>query len=87
MYFVLGEQWHDKRKTLTPAFHFSILLEFVNTFNNHTKCFIERLEKYHLNETVDIVPLISDFTLAAVQGNSGTFLTSRVISFIFIFLS
>ncbi|XP_066251087.1 cytochrome P450 4c3-like isoform X2 [Euwallacea similis] len=64
------EIWQKRRKILTPAFHFSILLQFVDVFNRETKNFIDLIEGKHLNQPVDITPIISDFTLATMSETS-----------------
>jgi cytochrome P450 len=38
-------QWRVHRKSLTPAFHFNILHEFLQIFNKNSKILVERLNK------------------------------------------
>ncbi|XP_021695812.1 cytochrome P450 4c3 [Aedes aegypti] len=49
--------WHPRRKTLTPAFHFKILSEFVNIFHKQALVMNEKLAE-QLDNTAgfDIVP-------------------------------
>ncbi|XP_050293762.1 cytochrome P450 4c3-like [Anthonomus grandis grandis] len=65
-----GSKWQKRRKILTPAFHFSILLDFVDTFNSETNKFLNQIESKYLNQPVNIVPLISDFTLLTMSETS-----------------
>ncbi|KAF4517615.1 hypothetical protein B566_EDAN002846 [Ephemera danica] len=55
-----GAKWHSRRKLLTPAFHFSILEQFVPVFCDKTRIFVSKLGKHVGNpDGVDIVPLIT----------------------------
>ncbi|CAG9769844.1 unnamed protein product [Ceutorhynchus assimilis] len=65
-----GSKWQTRRKILTPAFHFSILLEFVDIFNRETKSFLKEIQEKYLDKPVDIVPLISNFTLLTMSETS-----------------
>lgn len=38
-----GNKWHNRRKLLTPSFHFSILERFIETFENESMKFVENL--------------------------------------------
>ncbi|XP_066141715.1 cytochrome P450 4c3-like isoform X2 [Euwallacea fornicatus] len=65
-----GPMWQKRRKILTPAFHFSILLQFVDVFNRETKNFNNLIERQYLNQPIDVMPIISDFTLATMSETS-----------------
>ncbi|KAM8719607.1 hypothetical protein ACLKA7_005787 [Drosophila subpalustris] len=40
-----GRKWHKRRKIITPAFHFKILDQFVEIFENDSRILLENLEK------------------------------------------
>ncbi|XP_056647982.1 cytochrome P450 4C1-like [Diorhabda sublineata] len=63
-----GEQWQQRRKILTPAFHFTILQEFIKVFNKETEALVNTLKTS--TKPVNIVPLISHSTLAIIAETS-----------------
>nr|WCC58133.1 cytochrome P450 [Pharsalia antennata] len=69
-----GAKWRSRRKMITPSFHFSILTQFIKTFESVGDNFIEKLEDLVGKASVDIYPLVSLCTLdvicEAVMGTS-----------------
>lgn len=65
--FVSGSKWQHRRKILTPAFHFSILQDFVNIFNRETKELVEELKK-SVGQPIDVFKPITEFTLKSIGG-------------------
>ncbi|XP_060524485.1 cytochrome P450 4C1-like [Cylas formicarius] len=65
-----GAKWQSRRKILTPAFHFSILKEFLGIFNKETKSLVDRLLKEWQRPYIDIIPLITNFTLLSINETS-----------------
>lgn len=50
-----GRKWHERRKLLTPTFHFRILQDFVEVFNEQAEIITEKLKKsVDAGKTVDI---------------------------------
>lgn len=62
-----GAKWQQRRKILTPAFHFDILQEFVAIFNEETGNLVKVFDQ-NVGEVVDVVPLVTNFTLKAIGG-------------------
>ncbi|GFQ89197.1 cytochrome P450 4C1 [Trichonephila clavata] len=58
-----GTKWRGRRKLLTPAFHFSILDEFIPTFQEQSSVLISKLQSLVHEPWVDVVPLITACTL------------------------
>ncbi|KAF4531058.1 hypothetical protein B566_EDAN019032, partial [Ephemera danica] len=57
----IGAKWHSRRKLLTPAFHFSILEQFVPVFCDKTRVLVEKLKSAaSVNpDGFDIVPYVT----------------------------
>ncbi|XP_023013819.2 cytochrome P450 4c3 [Leptinotarsa decemlineata] len=60
---VEGSKWKKSRKLLTPAFHFSIVDQFVEVFDNNANILVGLLEKEQENDFVDVFPYITMYTL------------------------
>uniref|UniRef100_A0AAF5DF06 Cytochrome P450 n=1 Tax=Strongyloides stercoralis TaxID=6248 RepID=A0AAF5DF06_STRER len=41
-----GDKWRERRKILTPTFHFNMLKKYFDSFNNESKVMIKHFEKY-----------------------------------------
>ncbi|KAI2474296.1 hypothetical protein C4B38_000364 [Diabrotica virgifera virgifera] len=65
-----GSLWQQRRKILTPAFHFSILQEFVKVFNKETARLVETIKKENKKSATNIVPLISQTALNTIAETS-----------------
>lgn len=59
-----GKKWLGRRKTITPAFHFKILEQFVEVFDRNSDTFVKILGEHGPNDPVDIYPFV---TLAALD--------------------
>nr|AZR39477.1 cytochrome P450 [Agasicles hygrophila] len=65
-----GKSWHQRRKILTPAFHFSILREFMDMLNNETEILVTNLRKLSDQPYVDVTKPITEFTLYSIGETS-----------------
>lgn len=55
-----GDKWHERRKILTPAFHFSILESFCEVFNEKSKVLVEKVERFaDTGETFKLYPFVT----------------------------
>nr|UZE89958.1 cytochrome P450 CYP4XE3 [Chrysoperla zastrowi sillemi] len=55
-----GSLWRKRRKMLTPAFHFTILQQAVDKFDENVNILVKNLEKYATtNEVFDIYPHVT----------------------------
>lgn len=59
-----GQKWFNKRKILTPAFHFKILEQFVEVFDKQGTVLVQRLREQATRKLVNIYPFV---TLAALD--------------------
>ncbi|CAH0554675.1 unnamed protein product [Brassicogethes aeneus] len=72
-----GAKWQSRRKLLTPSFHFSILQEFLKTFNAESQSLVEVLKKECHKPYVNVVNPITEYTLISIGETSmGTNLNS-----------
>lgn len=59
-----GEKWRKRRKLLTPSFHFQVLKDFMQVFNEHSITLLSKFQKYADHEReVDIFKDLSLCTL------------------------
>jgi cytochrome P450 family 4 len=72
-----GEKWFKRRRMLTPAFHFSILKEYFNNFNEESDRLVSDLKRTKGQE-VNIVQISTQFTLNAVCGKLNFFLRIKI---------
>nr|XP_022919068.1 cytochrome P450 4C1-like [Onthophagus taurus] len=61
-----GKKWAKNRKIITPAFHFKILEDFVQTFNTSHDRLISKLSKEVGNEGFDVYPHIARCALDVI---------------------
>ncbi|CAD7087171.1 unnamed protein product [Hermetia illucens] len=60
-----GSKWHSRRKVITPAFHFKILDQFVEIFDQQSAILVKQLSKHSNDEKAfNVYPYI---TLAALD--------------------
>ncbi|XP_059172521.1 cytochrome P450 4V2-like [Physella acuta] len=60
-----GEKWKQRRKMLTPTFHFNILHDFLQVFNKQSRILMKKLNKKSSNQ----IPfnIFQDFALCALD--------------------
>lgn len=63
-----GQKWHQRRKIITPAFHFKILEQFVEIMEKHGEVLVQQLNKLEERE-VDVFPIVSLYALDVICGN------------------
>nr|UUB32662.1 cytochrome P450 CYP4BQ2 [Dendroctonus rhizophagus] len=61
-----GAEWRNSRKILSPAFHFGVLEQYVEFFEDPTREFLEILREQCGQNQVDIRPYVSTFTLDVI---------------------
>lgn len=54
-----GRKWHNRRKIITPAFHFCILKQFVEIFDQQSRILVSRLASVCDGHAIDIHPFAS----------------------------
>ena len=63
-----GRKWFQRRRILTPAFHFKILEQFTEIFNRQGDTMVDILRKNYLNKEFDFYHLINLATLDVICG-------------------
>ncbi|KAL4712718.1 hypothetical protein ACJJTC_008015 [Scirpophaga incertulas] len=75
-----GSKWQRRRKILTPAFHFNILKQFYVILEENSTRMVQALDAMEGKE-IDVVPLVSEFTLQSVcETSMGTKLSEETSS-------
>lgn len=62
-----GKKWSQRRKIMTPAFHFKILEEFVEIFNKQSETLVKNLAKFKGQE-INIFTSVNMCTLDIICG-------------------
>ncbi|XP_063905559.1 cytochrome P450 4c3-like [Zophobas morio] len=62
-----GTKWQTRRKILTPAFHFSILQQFVSVFNEQAEQLIEILSAECNKSYIKVNSVLTQFTLKTIS--------------------
>lgn len=65
---IVGKKWFQRRKILTPAFHFKILEQYVEIFDRQTDTMIEMLSGMPSDEPVDILSVVTLCALDVIGG-------------------
>lgn len=58
-----GEKWHERRKMLTPTFHFKILNDFIPVFNKNADIFVQKMLSKANNGVFEVLQEIQLCTL------------------------
>lgn len=64
-----GKKWHQRRRILTPGFHFNILQDFFGVFKDESKKLVEVLKEESLNQNGTVLQsIMSKATLNTISG-------------------
>ncbi|CAG9796526.1 unnamed protein product [Diatraea saccharalis] len=75
-----GSKWQQRRKILTPSFHFNILKQFLVTLEENSSRLVKELEN-KIGQEIDVVPLTSEYTLNSIcETSMGTKLSEETSS-------
>lgn len=64
----IGKKWHDRRKIITPAFHFKMLEKFTETFDRISNTFIEKIQELDSDKAIELFHMVELFALDVVCG-------------------
>jgi cytochrome P450 len=62
-----GQKWHNRRKIITPTFHFKILQQFVDVFNHQNRIFVDNLMKRADGKAFDIYNPVTRMSLDIIS--------------------
>nr|QZM07482.1 cytochrome P450 monooxygenase CYP4SS1 [Lasioderma serricorne] len=54
-----GEKWKQRRKIITPTFHFKILEDFIHVFNDMSDVMVKKLRNEIGNDSFDVYPYVT----------------------------
>lgn len=63
-----GKKWHDRRKIITPAFHFNILEKFVEIFDRLGNIVVDKLNTVSPDEPMEFYPIAVLYALDVMCG-------------------
>ncbi|XP_064459125.1 cytochrome P450 4V2-like [Ornithodoros turicata] len=63
-----GPKWRERRKLITPAFHFRVLESSIGIFNKHAAIMVQKVQKSLREPSIDIVPLLTMCSLDIICG-------------------
>lgn len=63
-----GQKWHNRRKVITPAFHFKILEQFVEIFDNNSQILVKKFEPKADGQIIEIHDYVSLAALDIICG-------------------
>ena len=67
--FFKGNKWHERRRILTPAFHFNILKKYTDIIIENSEKMIEILKIEKIGESdQNLLDLITNYTLSVICG-------------------
>lgn len=67
-FFLLGKKWQERRKIITPAFHFKMLEKFSETFDRISNTFIEKLKERDADKAIELFHMVELFALDVICG-------------------
>lgn len=67
--FSTNQKWFNRRRTITPTFHFKILEQFFEVFVKHNQMLIGKINKQADGKIFDIFPMITASVMNAICGN------------------
>ncbi|XP_055857586.1 cytochrome P450 4d1 isoform X2 [Episyrphus balteatus] len=62
-----GKKWYSRRKTITPAFHFTILEEYLNVFEKQSRVLCDVLNKLMDLESFELYQAVNRYTMDVIS--------------------
>lgn len=68
-FYFAGKKWHERRKIITPAFHFKILEQFVEVFDRLGNTVVNKtLKKFDRDDEFEMYPIAVLYALDVMCG-------------------
>lgn len=67
-FFLILEKWKNRRKLITPTFHFQILEQFLEVFDSNNKILLNKLKKEIGMPSTDIYSYLKLYALDVICG-------------------
>lgn len=65
---LIGKKWQNRRKILTPAFHFKILEKYAEVFDRLGNTLIDKLHELDADKGIEFFPLAARYALDVMCG-------------------
>jgi cytochrome P450 family 4 len=66
--FSTNQKWFERRRIITPTFHFKILEQFFDVFEKQNQILVKQLEEKSDGRIFNIFPMISRCVLKSLIG-------------------
>lgn len=81
--FSSNQKWFNRRRVITPTFHFKILEQFFEVFIKHNKILLKKIESKADGKIFDIFPFVTASVMNALCGKFSKKIPTNYLHFKF----